>query len=67
MICEFINKKPYLLLRFAPTESTSDPGQFTPKVSLYMSPSQIRDFLEIMDQQNLETAIKESKAKAYTY
>lgn len=67
MICEFINKKPYLLLRFAPTESTSDPGLFSPKVSLYMSPSQIRDFLEVIDQENLEASIKESKEKAYTY
>ena len=67
MICEFIDKKPYLLLRFTPTSSTTNQGVSTPKVSLYMSPSQIRDFLEAMDQENLEALIQESKKKAYTY
>lgn len=67
MICEFINKKPYLLLRFAPTQTTTGERQSTPKISLYMSPSQIRDFLEIMDQENLERTIQETKKKAYTY
>lgn len=67
MICEFINKKPYLLMRFVPTENTAGMQDFTPKISLYMSPSQIRDFVEAMDQKHLESLIEESKQKAYTY
>ena len=65
---EFINKRPYLLIRFLPTRTTSDNGKnFTPKISLYMSPSQVRDFMEIMNQDNLEQTIEVNKKKAYTY
>jgi len=65
---EFINKRPYLIIRFLPTRTTSDNGKnFTPKVSLYMSPSQIRDFMESMNQDNLEKTIQVNKTKAYTY
>ena len=67
VICEFIDRKPYLLIRFAPTENTSGQQAFTPKVSLYMSPSQIRDFIEQMNQEKLEESIKVNKKKAYTY
>ncbi len=66
-ICEFINKRPYLLLRFSPTKVTSGGDSYTPKVSLYMSPSQIKDFMETLNQENLENAIQENKKKAYTY
>ena len=64
---EFIDKKPYLLIRFTPTQTTSGQDTFTPKVSLYMSPSQIRDFIEAMDQEKLEASIQDKKKKAYTY
>lgn len=67
VIPEFINKKPYLLIRFVPTAVTSKTGDYTPKISLYMSPSQIRDFIEEMDQENLEGYIIENTKKAYTY
>ncbi len=65
---EFINKRPYLLIRFLPTRTTSDHGKsFTPKISLYMSPSQIRDFIEQIDQEKLKQSIEENRKKAYTY
>ena len=65
---EFVNKRPYLLLRFLPTRSTDEDNySYTPKISLYMSPSQIRDFLEQMSQEELEAAIQANKQKAYTY
>ena len=67
VIPEFIDKKPYLLIRFAPTKNTSGEDSYTPKISLYMYPSQIRDFIEQMDQTKLEEAIQENKKKAYTY
>lgn len=65
---EFINKRPYLLYHFMPSRCTgSNTDNFTPKVTLYMSPSQIRDFIEQMDQKNLEATIQTIKEKAYTY
>ena len=65
---EFIAKRPYLLICFVPSRTTSDGGKnFTPKVSLYMSPSQIRDFMEQISQEKLEEAIQDIKSKAYTY
>ena len=68
VIPEFIDKRPYLLIRFVPTQVTSGTSnQFTPKISLYMSPSQVRDFMEVMNQDNLEMVIKTHKEKAYTY
>ena len=67
VIPEFIDKRPYLLIRFAPTRTTSGEDTYTPKVSLYMSPSQVRDFIEVMNQESLEAVIQESKKKAYTY
>ncbi len=68
VIPEFIDKRPYLLIRFVPTQITSSSTyQFTPKVSLYLSPSQVRDFMEVMNQDNLEAVIKTHKEKAYTY
>lgn len=67
VIPEFIDKKPYLLIRFAPTRTTSGEDTYTPKISLYMSPQQVRDFIEQMDQEKLEEAIQVNKKKAYTY
>ena len=64
--CEFIDKKPYLLFKFSPTRCDKL-DQFTPKVSFYMSPSQIREFLEIIDQENLEAQLQTKRARAYTY
>ena len=65
---EFVNKRPYLLIRFLPTHNTDEEHDaYTPKISLYMSPSQIRDFLEQMSQEELEAAIQANKQKAYTY
>lgn len=64
--CEFIDKKPYLLLKFLPTRCDNTSG-FTPKIELYMSPTQIRTFLEEIKQENLEALVKTLEEKAYTY
>lgn len=64
---EFIDKRPYLLLYFIPSRVTNETETFTPKIQLYMSPSQIRDFIQQMDQKNLETYLTETIKKAYTY
>lgn len=64
--CEFIDKKPYLLIKYVPSR-TDDGKSFTPSLSLYMSPTQIREFLEIIKQENLEEMVKKLNDKAYTY
>ena len=64
--CEFINKQPYLLFKFQPTRCDNT-NNFTPGVELYMSPTQIRTFLEEIKQENLEALVKTLEEKAYTY
>ena len=65
---EFIDKRPYLLIQTIPTRcEIPHEKDFTPKVKLYMSPSQIRDFIQQMNQENLESYLTETIEKAYTY
>ena len=64
--CEFIDKRPYLLLKCQPTRC-DDEKSFTPKVSLYMSPTQIKTFMEVMKQETLNELLTNLKEKAYTY
>lgn len=65
---EFIDRRPYLLIQTIPSRCTSeDKNAFTPRIQLYMSPSQIRDFIQQMDQENLESYLTETIEKAYTY
>ncbi len=64
--CEFIDKKPYLLFKFSPTRC-DELDQFTPAVSFYMSPTHIREFIEVISQDNLEYQLKEKRERAYTY
>lgn len=66
MNCEFINKKPYLLIQLIPSRC-DDKEEFTPKTALYMSPSQVRDFIEAMDQEYLNSYLEDLIEKAYTY
>lgn len=65
--CEFINKQPYLLIQFLASRCEEPKDTFTPNVSLYMSPSQIREFMEVLKQENLEEKVKGLKEKAYSY
>lgn len=65
--CEFINKQPYLLLHFLPSRCKDVKDTFTPKISLYMSPSQIREFMALLNQDVLNEKVKGLKEKAYTY
>lgn len=64
--CEFINKRPYLILAFLPSR-TDDGRSFTPKVTLYMSPTQIETFIQQMNQENLNSYVQTLDKKAYTY
>ena len=60
------NGKKYFLLHFSRTE-TRNGQEYTPQVNLYLSPSQIRDFLEILDQEYLNSQVQELREKAYNY
>lgn len=66
MNCEFIEKRPYLLLKFIPTRC-DDGTNFSPKFSLYMSPTQVKTFINQMDQNTLNAYVQELNEKAYTY
>ena len=39
----------------------------TPKFDLYFSPTQLRDFMELLDQEYLNSQVQELRDKAYTY
>lgn len=65
--CEFIDKRPYLLLHFIPSRCENKTDVFTPKASLYLSPTQVKDFIEQISQENLNILINELENKAYTY
>ena len=66
--CAIIEKRAYFLLHMVPTRSTGKNNKsFTPKLNLYFSPSQLKDFLEILDQEYLNYEVEELRKKAYTY
>lgn len=63
---EIFNKHAYFLLKYTPTRSEKGSG-FTPAISLYFSPTQLKDFLEILDQEYLNSEVEVLRKKAYTY
>ncbi len=63
---EIFNKHAYFLLNFVPSRCTSGSG-FTPSEKLYFSPTQLKDFIEILDQEYLNSQVKELRQKAYSY
>lgn len=63
---EIINKHAYFLIHFTPSR-TDDGKDLTPKENLYFSPTQLRDFIEILDQDYLIDQVKDLRSKAYTY
>lgn len=74
---DIIDKRAYFLLHFVPSrnETNNTPkgsengsvSSFTPKTVLYMSPTQVREFLELMDQEYLLSRVQNLNDKAYTY
>ena len=64
---EFINKRAYFLLHFIPSETKKGGDTYTPKTVLYFSPTQLRDFIELLDQDYLNAQVKSLRDKAYTY
>lgn len=63
---EIFNKHAYFLINFVPSRSTEGSG-FTPKEKIYFSPTQLRDFIETLDQNYLNEQVSELRRKAYTY
>lgn len=71
---EIIDKRAYFLIHFIPTNNDYGKGNgkdsvssATPKITLYLSPTQLHEFVDLLDQENLLSAIKNLKQKAYTY
>lgn len=63
---EIFNKRAYFFFKFLNTDVDKGSG-FTPNCSFYLSPSQLKDLIEILDQDYLESQIKDIQLKAYTY
>ena len=64
--CEIFNKRAYFLINFAPTATRTE-KDYSPRIKLYLSPSQIPEFLELLDQEYLNSQVKILREKAYTY
>ncbi len=71
---EIVDKRAYFVIHFVPTRNDPDKGnesgsvdEFTPKTRLYLSPSQLRDFIELLDQDYLNANLELLRQKAYTY
>lgn len=63
---EIIDKHAYFMIHFTPSR-TDDGKDITPKENLYFSPTQLRDFIELLDQEYLNSQVKELREKAYKY
>ncbi|AEE17494.1 hypothetical protein [Treponema brennaborense] len=64
---EYLDGKPYYLVRLLPGPDTADSEVYSPKVELYFSPAQLRDFCAAIDQSALQALVDEREAKAYAY
>ena len=71
---EIIDRKAYFIIHFSPTRNDTGKGNgkgdidsFTPKTRLYLSPSQLKDFIELMDQDYLLAQLQYLRDKAYKY
>ena len=64
---EIINKRAYFFLHFIPSETKKSSDVYTPKTVLYFSPTQLKDFIELLDQDYLNAQVKSLRDKAYTY
>ena len=63
---EIFQNKAYFLINCRPSRCDTGSG-FTPNVRLYFSPSQLKDFIEILDQDYLNAQVQDLREKAYTY
>ena len=63
---EIFDKHAYFLINFISSRTEQGSG-FTPKTKLYFSPTQLRDFLEILDQSYLNSQVEDLRKRAYTY
>lgn len=64
---EYFNKRMYFLFHFSPSATKKGNDVYSAKTVIYFSPTQLRDFLEIMDQDYLNAQVKNLRTKAYTY
>lgn len=59
--------RPYFMINFSPSKAQGDDSNFSPSVQVYFSPSQLNNFLEIIEQKHLESYVDELKVKAFTF
>ncbi|HOS29713.1 MAG TPA: hypothetical protein PLR39_02825 [Treponemataceae bacterium] len=64
---EYLEEKPYFLLYLNPTPDLNDAAAYSPVVELYLSPAQVREFLDVTDQERLESIVEEYNKRAYTF
>ncbi|HQL06046.1 MAG TPA: hypothetical protein PLU33_13010 [Treponemataceae bacterium] len=64
---EYLEEKPYFLLYLNPTPDSNDASAYSPVVKLYLSPAQVREFLDVTDQSRLESIVDEYNTRAYTF
>ncbi|NLD48040.1 MAG: hypothetical protein GX660_12745 [Clostridiaceae bacterium] len=64
---EFLEERPYFLLHVNPTPDSDDASAYSPVVDLYLSPAQVREFLDLTDQARLESIVADYNLRAYTF
>lgn len=65
---EYLEKgKPYFLIRSDPTRYEQEENVSSPKISIYLSPSQLENFLELISQEHLNAEANAIVEEAYEW
>ncbi len=65
---EFLEtSKPYFLLSVGSASDTGDPSVYSPALKFYFSPSQLREFTQYLDQQNLLDIVSGLEDRAFSF
>lgn len=64
---DIIDKHAYMVLVFIASRTKDDPEIFTPNAKLYFSPSQVKELIEFLEQDNLQAELVNLMKRAYTY
>lgn len=59
--------KPYFLIHSDPTETTNEEHVSSPKISIYLSPTQLQSLVDMMKQENLVASVNEIVEEAYEW
>ncbi|MDD5929687.1 MAG: hypothetical protein PUC37_07780 [Spirochaetales bacterium] len=64
---DIIDKKAYMVISFIASRVDDDNTAFTPSTKLYFSPSQVKELIEVLNQDNLQAELAALIKRAYTY